>query len=1089
LIKGIILFLAFGLLYFIFTLFIEYFLWLKPSARTVLFWLFILVETILFSRYIILPVFKLIGFAKGISLADASKIIGKHFSEIDDKLLNMLQLHQSNPESELAIASIEQKAQNLQPIPFKKAIRYTGNKKYLKYLIIPFLIGILLLLSGKIESFNESYTRIINHQKTYLPPAPFNFELDDMRLEVLEGSDLQLKVTTVGEVVPDEAKIVFDNEDYFLKNTGAGTFTYSFESLTKPFSFHLEANDVRSQDYQVRIIPVPKIQHIIMEVYYPKYIHKKNERITNTGNIIVPVGTQIVWQINTQQTDSLRFVSDGISKDFSKEKGAFVFTKNIRNDLNYSIIASNKYLSDFEKLTFSITVLKDAYPTMDIVTDIDSISVGNAQFIGKLADDYGLSKLDLVYYNQRDKSLLSRHRIAIPQTNIASFYYVFPTDLDLLKGVDYEFYFELFDNDFVTGPKSTKSAIYHYHKDTNSEQEEKLLKEQKESLTEIEKNLKKGLKNNKKIKNFTDELKNKTQLEYNDASRLQQFMNRQKEYQTMMQRQTDQLQQNIDKQPQSDNLLIEEKKNDILKRIEETKELIKENKLLEELEKLADKLNKEDLLDKLNKLSSNSKQKEKSLEQLLELTKRFYVEQKAEQIKQSIEELAKKQEKLAETKDNTADKQNNLNDTFDDIKKSIDQLEKDNKELKEPMPFDMPKPEQESISEDMNNASKDLKNNKQSSAEKKQKSAAKKMKQMAQSLQMQMMSAQGDMIEEDIALLREIIENLINFSYRQEDLMELMATDDDSKSTFSRNLKEQYKLQEYFEHIDDSLYVLSMRQPKLSAKINTHLADAHYYLESSLAHYADNQYNKANSDQHFIMKSANDLALLLSRLLDNMQSQMGKGSGQGKGKGQSGASFSLPDIIKQQKDLGSSMSPMGKSQGEEGDGKEGKGDKNAKDGKKGNQANQKQKQGGSANGLSDAEIFSIYQQQARLRNALEKQLDDMQSESLKRKAGLVISEMEDLEKRILEKGITNDVVQRMLELEYKLLQLKEAKEKQEQDTKRESNKSQNHPPKKSPEQIEFYIKFYKQREILNRENLPLKIEYIKKVKEYFKDSL
>jgi hypothetical protein len=75
LIKGLILFSAFGFLYFILTLFIEYFLWLKPLARTILFWIFIVVELLLFVRFITIPSFKLMGIQKGISFEEASRII------------------------------------------------------------------------------------------------------------------------------------------------------------------------------------------------------------------------------------------------------------------------------------------------------------------------------------------------------------------------------------------------------------------------------------------------------------------------------------------------------------------------------------------------------------------------------------------------------------------------------------------------------------------------------------------------------------------------------------------------------------------------------------------------------------------------------------------------------------------------------------------------------------------------------------------------------------------------------------------------------------------------------------------------------
>jgi len=90
LIKGLLLFLAIGLLYLIVTLFIEYFLWLKPLARTILFWIFIFVEVALFTFYILFPFVKIVGLKKGISELEASKIIGDHFPEVSDKLLNML---------------------------------------------------------------------------------------------------------------------------------------------------------------------------------------------------------------------------------------------------------------------------------------------------------------------------------------------------------------------------------------------------------------------------------------------------------------------------------------------------------------------------------------------------------------------------------------------------------------------------------------------------------------------------------------------------------------------------------------------------------------------------------------------------------------------------------------------------------------------------------------------------------------------------------------------------------------------------------------------------------------------------------------
>ena len=455
LIKGSILFLAFGLLYFIFTLLVEYFLWLKPVARTVLFWLFIAVEVGLLIKYILLPLFKLAGLAKGLGLDEASKIIGTHFSEVDDKLLNMLQLHETNANSELVLASIDQKAANLQPIPFRKAIRFSTNKKYLKYLAIPIFIWLITLVSGEKNNLNDSYVRVINHQQNYLPPAPFSFEITNNSLEVIEGNAIQLEIQTKGDVVPEEAKIVFNNEDYFLKNQGTGNFSYQFNHVIKPVNFYLEANKVRSQTYTITPIPTPKIQAISLFLNYPNYLRKSNEKIENTGNVMVPAGTSIRWNVKTSQVDSLHLLNNDQLFSFTKNSKAtdiFSLTKNCTNSFSYTIQASNKHLKNYENLVFSVEVIQDEYPNMEIQTDIDSISRGEAQFVGRLSDDYGLSKLQLVYYNKENPEKKDEHFIEIQKANLADFYYIFPRGLKLQEGLDYEFYFEVFDNDGVSGP-------------------------------------------------------------------------------------------------------------------------------------------------------------------------------------------------------------------------------------------------------------------------------------------------------------------------------------------------------------------------------------------------------------------------------------------------------------------------------------------------------------------------------------------------------------------------------------------------------------------------------------------------------------
>jgi hypothetical protein len=92
LLKGTILFFSIWLLYFLLVLFIEYFFWLSPPGRSILFWVFIAVSAGLLFKFILVPLAKLFKLSGGINELEASRIIGKHFPEVNDKLINVLQL-------------------------------------------------------------------------------------------------------------------------------------------------------------------------------------------------------------------------------------------------------------------------------------------------------------------------------------------------------------------------------------------------------------------------------------------------------------------------------------------------------------------------------------------------------------------------------------------------------------------------------------------------------------------------------------------------------------------------------------------------------------------------------------------------------------------------------------------------------------------------------------------------------------------------------------------------------------------------------------------------------------------------------------
>ncbi|NLP59074.1 DUF4175 family protein [Lutibacter sp. B1] len=1056
LIKGMLLFFTIGFLYFIFTLLVEYFLWLKPILRTMLFWVFILVEVVLLVVYILFPLFKLSGLKKGITAFEASKIIGDHFPEVKDKLLNMLQLQNIQQSSELIEASIEQKSKELNPIPFKRAIDFSKNKKYLKYAIIPVFIWLLTYITGNISVFNDSLTRVVHHKKEYEPPAPFSFKVLNESLNVIEGNPFTLEIETIGNTIPEDAKIYFDNENYYLENKRNGKFQYNFVSIKKPINFTLKANNVASKTYTINSIATPVITNLKMDINYPFYTGKKDEVIQNTGNIIVPQGTKIKWNVQTHQTNKVLFnSSEEQPANFTKtDSDSYSYSQQVFKSINYKISTSNQQLSNYESLNFTIQVVADEFPKIIVKSDIDSISRGPAQFIGQISDDYGVHKLQLVYYDKENKNDPKKHLIKVSKSTFSDFYYVFPEGITIEPGIEYEMYFKVFDNDAVNGNKNTKSRTFSYYNKTSEELKEDLLKEQKETINTISKTIEKSKKSNSEIDNFKNELQKKSDLDWNDTKKLEEFIKRQTQYQKMFQKQTNDLEKNLNEQPENKDL--QEKKEDLQKRIEETKKLAEQEKMLEELKELTDKLKKEDLVEKLKEMSKKNKQNEQSLERILELTKRFYVEQKANQISEKLDELAKKQEEISNenNEENSVEKQQEINKEFDAIKNDFKELDSQNKELKRPMKLPEHNQDTQDINNDLNKALDELNNQEKSKAQKSQKAASKKMQQLSKSMKQSMEAMEGESIDENIDDLRKIVENLIEFSFDQERLLEKFSSIDNNNAEYPKNLKQQYVLKEYFEHIDDSLYMLSLRVVKMSSMIQKEVSDAHYNLDEALANFTDNRFQQGISNQQFVITAANNLANSLSDLLESL---MNASPSFGKGKGNS-QEFSLPDIIQQQGDLIDKM-------------KEGlkEGEKSGKDGEQ----------------QSD-ELYEIYKQQSQLRELLKDILGYNKGDSKKNGAGDIDKQMEELEKEMLEKGFSPEIIKKMEQLNYELLKLEKATLEQGEDTKRKSETNKIDFEKRNIDKIKLQNQYFNYNEILNRQSLPLRTIYQKKVQEYFK---
>ena len=1099
LLKGALLFFAIAFVYILFWIFIEYFFWMPQFGRGFVFWLFIVFVLFLSYKLILLPLLKYFSVLKGIDYESASRIIGDAFPEIDDKLLNTIQL--SNMEqTDVLLESISQRSSEFNPFSFENVINLKDNIKYIKFALAPLIVLAPFYLFGKQEGIESSFKRVIDYNTAYQEPPPFIFSLKNKSMEVIEGKPFNLEVLVSGDLIPEDAQIRYKNEQYYLSKRGKNLFSFDFPPIDSDLEFDLFSGTTYSPKYLLRLIKTPSIVSSKIKLQYPKYVKRPNQIVENFTNITVPEGTKITWDLFTKSTTAVSFFENNHEYSFLKKTDDFSYTKVVFDDIKYRISPSNEELIHFEPLEFSVDVLKDNPPSIQIESETKKETLETMYFYGQMSDDYGIRSLQMNYYpkgNKRDKKTV---QISNFNKESLTFYYSFPGDIDLVSEQPYELYFEVSDNKPLS-PNITKSEAFVYlNKSANAILKDKLTN-QEQAVSDFERAVSKFDKQKTDLEILQSKQRQKNKLSFNDQQSIKSLLERQEKQEDLFKRFNEQIKKSFNKTDITNDPLRRE----IERRLEaQEREIEKDKDLLNELKTLTEKLDNEGLLERLEKLTKKSKSKERSLSQMLELTKRYYVRQKANQLRNELERLSKQQEQLSDNifEQSSLKDQREISKKFENMSSELDSLSKQNVSLSKPIPFSETKIEQNSIkkdqkeSEQLLNESKELKtpNSKAkalSKAKKSQTKAAQKMMQIAEKLSKLSGGGGQQQLAEDATMLRQVLDNLIFFSFEQEELMLSFRGDNFQQSNFANLLVSQKNIKTHFEHIDDSLFILSLRQPKISERINSEISEVFFNIDKSLDRFTNLQINQGLAAQQYSLTASNNLANLLSDILSSMEMELSPGQGEG--------DMQLPDIIMSQEQLqkeaqgsksesseGSSSNKGQENQGSEGKQREGESSSSGNSEKQGSNKGKSQSSDGESyfdSEESGQSIMNLYQKQQKLRNALELLLKER---GFVPGANNVLEQMKKIEQSLINQGVTGENISLIKDLKYELLKLEVALNERGQDERRESKTNNELFTPTSSEVIESLRQKFNSRELLKRQTLPLQDEYLKRVLDYFK---
>jgi hypothetical protein len=820
------------------------------------------------------------GLGKRLSYYDVSAQLKQTYPEIKDKLINIVELENETDSIysiELKRASIDQKIEELKLFRFTEAIKF----KDLKIAFAAFL-GVLFLFvaafSFSPDLFRESSVRLVHFQEKFVKPAPFTFQLENTRLEIVTGESLELNLRCTGKEIP-ETMFINVSGNNFLMTKADSLFKYTLENVNSSVSFYFTDKKYISEMYKLTVLNKPFISSFSVQVLPPVYTNLPGETVQNIGDLKIASGTIVKWIFKTVDTENLNLIfSDSTNLEGKKDGNFFEVDKTIFSDTEYRITIRNSRLKDENNLVYKIQTIADLYPEIKVVQVGDSVDFRVFHFKGNIVDDYGFHQLDFnIKADGKDSA------VSIPITPFLlnqDFYYSFDFESVKSLGKSFKYYFSVSDNDFVNHFKRSVSETFSFafpdYKDVltkeNSDQNtiDQLFKKSSKLTEEIQQEFK-----DLKLKQINSELS-----DWEKFQTVKDIMGKKSELENTLNQIK---QQNRD----ATNFLnsFSEEKTDILKKQQQIDELLKDvfndelKKLFEEFNELAKQFDQKkfDLLSK--QMDTGLDDLSKQLDKNLQLLKKMKVEQKVERVLGQLEKLAESEKVNFEM----LDKKSDLIEINKNEKENADllkNLENDyngalefNQTLEKPMNLFQFNNEFSTIKENyskvINDSEKGNKRKTSSGIE----NNSKNLDQLAFAMDQMLKNNKSKQNNENIEDLKQILDNLILVSFDQEKILNKFSVVDYNNPIINELKIKQMNLKNQVEFVKDSLYALAKRTPEISSVINKEMLGLEKSVGSAFDNLEMGNLGGSRMYQQYGITAANNLALFLSEALESIKEQ------------------------------------------------------------------------------------------------------------------------------------------------------------------------------------------------------------------------
>ena len=784
-------------------------------------------------------------------------------------------------------------------------------------------LALLLILPG---IFSYSYQVYSNPATEIAPPLGYRIIPVPASSEWVKYRDIDIGAAIVGDGFPDKAVIFhrlaggsWQKSEIELRRMRKVALpvgdslgiSVKLRQINKSFDFYVEAGRVKTDIQKIDVVDRPRVNSIKLSVFYPEYTGLEPTVINeNNGSFSAVIGSRANLRIETNlPVQSAELVFDDSSQVPMKITGRFAETPLLveKSRAYYIRLLDRLGEKNPDPIEYYITAVPDEYPSIDVLRPGFDVNLNEDMLLPlkvRIFDDYGFSSLVLKY------TVVSHGRPSDENVGVLHFSEHIKTEgevefnwdmekLNLFPGDYVVYYFEVADNDRVSGPKITKSRQFVARLPSLEEIIAQTEAEGSRRIERTEDVLRRGKELMQRLKQaarkMTAREKTPGKADWQQQKELETIADKNEQLLNDVSEMADKMNEAIDRM--SENALLSREIIEKLAQIQKLYQEIATPELREAQRRLMEALQKMDPAELMQAVKDMEMSQEELLERLertLALLKRLQLQQKMEAMVRQVEQLAKRQESTNEQTEASSDE--NLPSLSKDeqaTQDALQDLKKEAADVRDMLPQaqmqDSPdarefieQVENTDADQNMNMMSQALQQQQKNQASQQGKKALSKLMDMLNNMQQAMQAMMGgeqDMLEKK---MRMAIDDANYLSKDQEELLKKAAELAPNSVMLQEMAASQQDLSGACNGLKRRIVELGKVSPFIAAELGALVNQATLNMDMAMQHFDGRSGRQAQSSQREAMTGLNRVSLRLMESLEQ-QKQCSKGSNCSKG--------------------------------------------------------------------------------------------------------------------------------------------------------------------------------------------------------------